>query len=134
VVFHILNGGVARMQLVEKAADYHAFEGVLRETREQSPQQLEIEGYAADQISYHAFLLMEAGLVAGADVTTTGSSGPAARIIRLTWSGHEFADAARDEPRWQSAMGVVKEKCGSITMDVLKDLFLTLMRSAIGLP
>jgi putative transposase len=31
MVFHLLNRGVARMQLFEKPADYQAFEGVLRE-------------------------------------------------------------------------------------------------------
>jgi hypothetical protein len=37
MVFHILNRGVARVPSFEKAAEYHPFEGVLRETREQSP-------------------------------------------------------------------------------------------------
>src|SRR5271157_2416104 len=32
MVFHVLNRGVARMQLFEKAADYQAFEQVLRDT------------------------------------------------------------------------------------------------------
>jgi hypothetical protein len=40
LVFHILNRGVARVQLVRKAADCHAFEGVLRETRDQSPMRI----------------------------------------------------------------------------------------------
>jgi hypothetical protein len=30
MVFHILNRGVARMPLFEKAADWQAFDGVLR--------------------------------------------------------------------------------------------------------
>jgi REP element-mobilizing transposase RayT len=40
MVFHILNRGVARMPLFEKAADYQVFEGVLRETRDQSPMRI----------------------------------------------------------------------------------------------
>jgi putative transposase len=40
MVFHVLNRGVARMQLFAKAADYQAFEGVLDETREQSPMRI----------------------------------------------------------------------------------------------
>ena len=35
MVFHVLNRGVARMQLFEKAADYQAFEQVLRDTLRQ---------------------------------------------------------------------------------------------------
>jgi putative transposase len=37
MVFHVLNRGVARMQLFEKPADYQAFEQVLRETVDESP-------------------------------------------------------------------------------------------------
>jgi putative transposase len=39
-VFHVLNRGVARMQLFEKPADYQAFEDVLLETRNQSPMRI----------------------------------------------------------------------------------------------
>ena len=98
-----------------------------------APRDLAIDGYTAEQFGYHAHLMLEAGLVRGADATTR-SSGPNATIFGLTWKGHEFAEAARDESRWKNAMGIVKEKGGSITMDVLKDLLTSLMRSAIGLP
>jgi putative transposase len=40
MVFHKLNRGVARVQLFKKSADYQAFEGVLRETRDQSPMRI----------------------------------------------------------------------------------------------
>src|ERR1700721_931525 len=36
LVFHVLNRGVARMQLFEKPADYQAFEQVMRETLDES--------------------------------------------------------------------------------------------------
>jgi len=37
MVFHVLNCGVASMQLFEKPADFQAFEGVLRESRDEAP-------------------------------------------------------------------------------------------------
>jgi putative transposase len=40
MVFHVLNRGVARMQLFEKPADYQAFEGVLRECQDESPMRI----------------------------------------------------------------------------------------------
>ena len=40
MVFHLLNRGVARMQLFEKPADYQAFELVLRETVDESPMRI----------------------------------------------------------------------------------------------
>jgi hypothetical protein len=38
-------------------------------------------------------------------------------VSRLTWEGHEFLDAARDEKRWKKAMSTVKEKGGTITIE-----------------
>ena len=40
MVFHVLNRGVARMRLFEKAADYQAFEQVLQDTLDQSPMRI----------------------------------------------------------------------------------------------
>lgn len=40
IVFHVLNRGVARMQLFEKAGDYEAFERVLSETLEEAPMRI----------------------------------------------------------------------------------------------
>ena len=40
MVFHVLNRGVARMQLFEKPADFQAFEHVMQDTREQAPMRI----------------------------------------------------------------------------------------------
>jgi hypothetical protein len=40
MVFHVLNRGVARMQLFEKPADYQAFEHVLQETLDERPMRI----------------------------------------------------------------------------------------------
>src|SRR5271165_2216212 len=58
MVFHVLNRGVARMQLFEKAADYQAFEQVLRDTLDQSP--MRICAYAVMPNHWH--LLFVAGV------------------------------------------------------------------------
>jgi hypothetical protein len=58
------------------------------------------------------------------------SRGPEALLTNLTWAGHEFADAARDEKRWKKAMAVVREKSGSVTMSVLTQFLTYLMRTA----
>jgi Hypothetical protein (DUF2513) len=79
-----------------------------------APDEIVIEGYTPDQISYHAYLLLDARLADGYQETTTDSTGPEGKLISLTWAGHEFADAARDETRWRKAMGVVQEKGGSV--------------------
>ena len=57
MVFHVLNRGMARMQLFEKAADYQAFEQVLRDTLEQSP--MRICAYAVMPNHWHLLLWPE---------------------------------------------------------------------------
>jgi REP element-mobilizing transposase RayT len=37
MVFHVLNRGVARLQLFETTGDFQAFERVLQETRDDTP-------------------------------------------------------------------------------------------------
>lgn len=95
---------------------------------------LDIEGYTPEQIGYHAYLLLDAGLAEGDRIDHMGSDGPGAMLTNLTWAGHEFADAARDETRWKKAMGVVQEKGGAVTLSVLTQFLTALMRSALGLP
>lgn len=98
-----------------------------------APHPLDIEGYPRAQVGYHAWLLVDAGLARGPDTTTNDSDGPEAFISSLTWEGHEFADAARDEGRWTKAMGEVQEKGGAVTIAVLTQLLANLMKSAFGL-
>ena len=95
---------------------------------------LKFEGHTDAQVGYHAFLLIDAGLAQGADATTHGSEGPEAIILNLTWEGHEFAEAARDESRWRKAKSIVAEKGGGITLDVMKALLVSLTKAALGLP
>ena len=95
---------------------------------------LKFEGYSDAQVGYHAYLLIDAGLAKGEDASTMGSEAPEGFISSLTWAGHEFADAARDEARWKKAMGVVQEKGGSVTIGVLTQLLVALMKGAFGLP
>ena len=54
MVFHVLNRGVARMQLFEKPADYQAFEQVLRDALDPSP--MRICAYAVMPNHWHLLL------------------------------------------------------------------------------
>jgi len=95
---------------------------------------LKFDGYSDAQVGYHAYLLIDAGLARGQDASTMGSDAPEGFITSLTWAGHEFADAARDETRWKKAMGVVQEKGGTVTIGVLTQLLIALTKGALGLP
>ncbi len=99
-----------------------------------APGDLKFEGYTDEQVGYHAYLLLDAGFAKGEDISSMDSDAPEGFISSLTWAGHEFADAARDETRWRKAAGIVQEKGGNVTIGVLTQLLVSLMKDALGLP
>lgn len=97
-----------------------------------APADLSIDGYTQEQIAYHAYLLVDAGLATGVDVTHLNSPAPAYRILHLTWAGHEFADACREENIWRKAMDTVKRTAGTVSFQILKELLVNVLREAVG--
>ena len=81
---------------------------------------LEIDGYDNQVVSYHVKLLFEAGLLEADDVCEMGSDGYRWWAKSLTWEGHEFLDAARDDSRWNKAKRLVAEKAGGLMFEALK--------------
>jgi len=95
--------------------------------------EIEVDGYSKEQIGYHGYLLVDAGLAKGIDATTISDTSPQWRILHLTSAGHDFADAARDESTWHKATGMVKDKAGGVTLDVMKQVLVSLIKNALGL-
>lgn len=92
-----------------------------------------VDGYTDDQIGYHGYLAVQAGLAEGADVTAMGASGPNWMLLNLTWEGHEFLDAARDDSRWRAAMEKIGKSAGSVPVPVLVQLLAALAKQSLGL-
>ena len=90
---------------------------------------IEIPNYTQGKIGYHAVLLGEAGLAVVSNVTTFGAKSPQALVVRLTWSGHEFLDAARDKSIWNQA----KDKIGSANIQVWLTVLSALVLKKLGL-
>lgn len=65
------------------------------------------------QIAYHLTLLVEEGFIEG----RPGSRGMPT-VSRLTWKGHEFLDAVRDDKVWKTTKEVGK-RAGANGLDVL---------------
>jgi hypothetical protein len=98
-----------------------------------APADFKIEGYTEKQIEYHIWLLGQANLMRVADVTTSGSSAPQSLPLSLTWEGHDFIDAARNDTIWSQTMKRVKSVGGSLSFSVLKQLLESLLKSQLGL-
>lgn len=91
-----------------------------------APQELKIEGYTKEQIGYHVLIMIEAGLIEGQEVTTLGSATPVGMATRMTWDGHEFLDACRENSRWRKAKDVANQ-VGGVTLEVFKQVLTKIM-------
>ena len=93
--------------------------------------QLELRGYDPETVSHHVLLFGDAGLLEIHDRKLRNHFEVMPK--RLTWAGHEFLDAARNDTIWNKAKELVKEKGGAVPFEVLKDLLLKLASSVFGL-
>ena len=92
---------------------------------------LDIQDHSNEEVSYHVQLLEEAGLLEAVSLSTRSRFD--VRPKRLTWYGHEFLDAAKNDTVWKKAKEIISEKGGSIPFDVLKALLIKLASSVFGL-
>jgi len=94
-----------------------------------------LSNYTEEQLSYHIYLLIDGGLAVGNVSWANGSDGNpqiiASSIARLTWEGHEFLDAARNETIWKKTTGTVTKAGGAFTFAILKAALTTTIKVAI---
>ena len=88
-----------------------------------------------DQITvgYHCHLVMQAGLAEGVDMSVNEIQEPQARLLTLTWNGHDFLDAVRNETIWKRLKGTVKDKGGSLPFSVIQSLAIEIAKNVAGL-
>ena len=107
---------------------------MLEAEKSQDPYELidpKIEGHNELEISYHLALLDDAGLLHGKDRSAIGvfrwSAGP------LTWAGHEFVDAVRDESVWKEALAITAKSSDGTVFELLKKALMTVLEKRTGL-
>lgn len=91
-----------------------------------APNTLTIDDYDENQVDYHVLIMIEAGLLVGFETNTMSSPSPAGVSRRMTWEGHDFLDACRDETRWNKAKSIVG-KIGGASIEVLKQVLTDVM-------
>jgi hypothetical protein len=102
-----------------------------------APREITIDGYSDEQVGYHSWLLNDAGLAEAIDVTNRGSDSPEAMIRHLTWAGHEFLDAAKDDTTWQRAkqrLASAGKSLQTVTLGVLQSLLTDVAKQQLGIP
>ncbi len=108
------------LKLIEDDADPNNFTDLDLEP-------LEGQGYNHEQIAYHFRLLHEAELV---DAKST-NQGVSYKVRSLTWEGHDFLEASRDDTIWEKAKNIVLKKTGGIAFETLKATLIDLGKNAV---
>lgn len=93
-----------------------------------------VEMYGNEMVAGHVAILMDAGMVEAAIVPNHVGVPRAARIIRLTWAGHEFLDNARDNAIWKKTLKGIGSKVSSVSFKVLTACLEAAVRQHLGLP
>ena len=96
-------------------------------------EQLDIEGYSQNEISYHIKLLYDAGLLDAMDICSMGKDGFRWWPGSLTWDGQEFLNAAKDDSIWKKAKEKFMVPTMTVTFDLLLDYLKTKTKEKFGL-
>jgi len=80
-----------------------------------------LEGVPTRVFAEHAQLMVEAGLVEARVIKSTLVPTDA-YIARITFAGHDFVDAAKNDGLWNKVKSKVLNSGASFTFDLLKDL------------
>ncbi|KDN29998.1 hypothetical protein VFDL14_04485 [Vibrio fortis] len=91
------------------------------------------EGYSNLQLEEHYHLLFEAGLVRCETICSNSTPSRVVKVIpfSLTWEGHEFADAVRNETIWEKAKEKIISQVGGLPFDVLKGVLIGMCREVV---
>lgn len=95
----------------------------------------ECEKYPEPVRAHQIAIMIEAGLIVGVTSSSPESGGlPVRGIIgRLTWQGHEFLDAARDETTWKKVRDKVMKPAASFTFGILVEALKIEIKTRIGM-
>lgn len=81
---------------------------------------LALDGYTEDVVGYHVYLLADAGLLVGDSAGHMGTPMPFWMPRHLTFAGHDFLDAARNDEAWRKVTGAAGRTVGTMALDVVK--------------
>lgn len=90
-----------------------------------------IDGYSDEEIAYHIQLLMQAELLEGIELGTKTSYEYG--VKNLTWKGHEFIDATRDDSLWNKAKKFLGKKITTVSFELIKDILIKYSKQELGL-
>lgn len=92
-----------------------------------------VERYPVPERAYHVGLLKDAGFV-NAEIRCDENGVPNGAVVTgLTWQGHEFLDAMRDDTVWKNAKDKMLKPGISWTVSLLFEVLKAEAKKQIGL-
>lgn len=93
----------------------------------------DLSKWSEEEQLYHSVLLIESKLVHGFTAEGGDGSPVAAKMLRLTWEGHEFLDAARDETVWKKVRDKLEAVGTNVALPVLTSLLTDYTKQKLGI-
>jgi len=90
-----------------------------------------IEGYSDQEVEYHLRLIVGAGLVTTALADDGELDFLSAWPTGLTWEGHGFLEAARNDTIWKKATELVRRTTGGLAFELLKSTLIAFANRAV---
>jgi hypothetical protein len=89
---------------------------------------IRIDGFTDEEIGYNLQLLFGAGLIEAIDSSACGDKAFNCIIEGITWEGHEFLDAIRDNTVWTRTKEKLGPAIANTALSIIKELALSFCR------
>jgi hypothetical protein len=90
--------------------------------------QVKIQWRTPEELYYNAMQARDAGLIDARFLPNSTDF----HVLRLTYEGHEFLDAARSDTVWKKAKETVVKGTGTLTLEGLKIALAAVVKHALG--
>ncbi|ORE90523.1 hypothetical protein ATO13_22496 [Stappia sp. 22II-S9-Z10] len=90
----------------------------------------QLPGHGDEAVTEHAILCIEKGLLEGRPILTMNSR--EVLVGRLTWEGHDFLAAIRDETVWTRLKSSISQPLTSLPFDVIKSVGASLVQQMVA--
>jgi len=93
--------------------------------------------YTKDEFAYHLNLLLSGGFLTqyfhGKDKPHIVGGYPCQMTLTMTWQGHDFIDAARDEGFYRRALAEIREKAVPVSIGLVLEYLKMKARQKLGI-
>lgn len=87
--------------------------------------------HSDEEVAYHIMILDQAGYIDAIDLTSDNGFDWQAR--NLTWRGHEFLDACRENGIWEKFKNFIGKNIKSVPFDIAKEILISLVKEQLKL-